>query len=186
MCMSYLWFSSMEHEKLPCYLMCMPWFCNHSHGEEKEGFLDETFSCLFSGPIHRSSAKFTEFKHSCLFSVFFLLIAQNWILKRTVQTQDVWVSCNPGRGTQDGNYDGTACVLEKHSALYTHDPNAPKSDPTFTAGGMASLSGGIGTENYPAKSCTELKKIPNIPSGMYWLQPSQDVPKFRGYCDMTR
>lgn len=38
---------------------------------------------------------------------------------------DVWVSCNPNGGSlgQAANPEGTACVLEKHTAIYTHNPN---------------------------------------------------------------
>jgi len=38
---------------------------------------------------------------------------------------DVWVSCNPNGGSlgQAANPEATACVLDKHTAIYTHNPH---------------------------------------------------------------
>jgi len=102
---------------------------------------------------------------------------------------DVWVSCNP---TTQFNEAGTSCVRNRHSPLYTHDPNAR--DATFRgasggamgAGGGLGVpaGGGIGTEDSPALSCTDLAKLPHFASGTYWLRPPGAERAFRGWCDM--
>jgi hypothetical protein len=100
---------------------------------------------------------------------------------------DVWVSCNPTTG-----YDslGGGCVLNKHTGLYTHDPNAR--DGSFYSstnshfGGSVEVpeGGGIGTEESPARACADLAKLPHFASGDYWLRPDASSDAFLGYCDL--
>jgi hypothetical protein len=98
---------------------------------------------------------------------------------------DVWVSCNPTTG-----YDslGGSCVRNRHTPIYTHDPNAR--DTEFHAAANSHLGsivvpegGGIGTKESPARSCADLARLPHFVSGYYWLKPSQDVEAFEGFCD---
>lgn len=99
---------------------------------------------------------------------------------------DVWVSCNPTTG-----YDslGGGCVLNRHTGLYTHDPNAR--DGSFYgasnshSGGSAEIpdGGGIGTKESPARTCADLAKLPHFSTGDFWLKPSANVDSFLGYCD---
>jgi len=100
---------------------------------------------------------------------------------------DVWVSCNPTTGFDSL---GGSCVLDRHTGLYTHDPNAR--DGSFYgasnshSGGSVVIpeGGGIGTQESPARSCSDLGKIPHFVSGDYWLKPSDGVEAFMGYCDL--
>jgi len=97
------------------------------------------------------------------------------------------VSCNPTTGFDSL---GGSCVLDRHTGLYTHDPNAR--DGSFygasnsNSGGSVVIpeGGGIGTQESPARSCSDLGKIPHFVSGDYWLKPSDGVEAFMGYCDL--
>jgi len=86
---------------------------------------------------------------------------------------------------------GGGCVLNRHTPLYTHDPNAR--DGSFYgasnshSGGSVNIpdGGGIGTQESPARTCADLAKLPHFTSGDYWLKPSDNVESaFLGYCDM--
>ena len=106
---------------------------------------------------------------------------------RSPTGNDVWVSCNPTTGHDPS---GGSCVLNRHTAMYTHDPNAR--DTRFYgaanshSGGSIHIpeGGGIGTEESPARSCADLAKLPHFSSGEFWLKPSQGVAAFKGYCDL--
>jgi hypothetical protein len=97
---------------------------------------------------------------------------------------DVWVSCNPTTGFDSL---GGSCVLDRHTGLYTHDPNA-RDGSFYGASNSHSVvipeGGGIGTQESPARSCSDLGKIPHFVSGDYWLKPSDGVEAFMGYCDL--
>lgn len=100
---------------------------------------------------------------------------------------DVWVSCNPTTG-----YDslGGGCVLNRHTGLYTHNPNTRDSSfygaTNSHSGGSIEIpeGGGIGTQESPARTCADLAKLPHFQSGDYWLKPSDGVAAFMGYCDL--
>ena len=100
---------------------------------------------------------------------------------------DVWVSCNPTTGFDSL---GGSCVLDRHTGLYTHDPNARDgryygASNSHTGGSVAiPEGGGIGTQESPARSCTALGRLPHFASGDYWLKPSDDADAFLGYCDL--
>ncbi|KAJ1476646.1 hypothetical protein T484DRAFT_1824194 [Baffinella frigidus] len=76
---------------------------------------------------------------------------------------DVWVSCNPTTGAFRGATSGFAMG---------------------TGGLDIPTGGGIGTQDSPALSCTDLARLPHFSSGMYWLFPPGAEKAFRGWCDM--
>jgi len=98
-----------------------------------------------------------------------------------------------------GEYASLFPGLEPHRSFiqliplqpFAHSHLFPQRDPNFagssgSTNGVPLGEGGIGTQEYPAASCTDLAKMAHFESGNYWLQPSQDVQPFQGYCDMER